>query len=294
MVFRVCLLCFDLRQGFTDSPLFNGTIQSVGPRYCPSIETKLNTFAYRTSHHLFLEPEGETTTEFYLNGFSSSLPWDVQLTGLRLIEGFENVRIFRPGYAIEYDYFPPTQLYHTLETKLIQGLYFAGQINGTTGYEEAAAQGLTREQIAEKVKKLLLDASLVKDPTVTVSLSNLHYSMMGEVAKPGQYAIDEEKVTILDAISKAGDLTIQGRRQDVMVLRQENGHQKIYKIDLCSGKDIFNSPAYYLQQNDVVYVTPNDTKKRSSTLNGNTVQSTGFWMSISSLIVTILTFLKVN
>ena len=130
-----------LRQGFTDSPLFNGTIQSVGPRYCPSIETKLNTFADRTSHHLFLEPEGETTTEFYLNGFSSSLPWDVQLTGLRLIEGFENVRIFRPGYAIEYDYFPPTQLYHTLETKLIQGLYFAGQINGTTGYEEAAVQG---------------------------------------------------------------------------------------------------------------------------------------------------------
>ena len=154
--------------------------------------------------------------------------------------------------------------------------------------------GLTREEIAEKVKKSLVDASLVKDPTVTVGLSNLHYSMMGEVAKPGQYAIEEEKVTILDAISKAGDLTIQGKRNDVMVLRQENGHQKIYKINLCSGRDIFNSPAYYLQQNDVVYVTPNDTKKRSSTLNGNTVQSTGFWMSISSLIVTILTFLKVN
>lgn len=131
-----------LRQGFDDSPLFNGTIQSIGPRYCPSIETKLDTFADKTSHHLFLEPEGETTTEFYLNGFSSSLPWDIQLRALRLIEGFEQVRIFRPGYAIEYDYFPPTQLYHTLETKLIQGLYFAGQINGTTGYEEAAAQGL--------------------------------------------------------------------------------------------------------------------------------------------------------
>lgn len=154
--------------------------------------------------------------------------------------------------------------------------------------------GLTREEIAEKVKKSLVDASLVKDPTITVGLSNLHYSMMGEVAKPGQYAIEEEKVTILDAISKAGDLTIQGKRNDVMVLRQENGHQKIYKINLCSGRDIFNSPAYYLQQNDVVYVTPNDTKKRSSTLNGNTVQSTGFWISISSLIVTILTFLKVN
>lgn len=131
-----------LRTGFEDSPLFNGTIHSIGPRYCPSIETKLDTFADKTSHHLFLEPEGESTTEFYLNGFSSSLPWDIQLKGLRLIEGFENVRIFRPGYAIEYDFFPPTQLYHTLETKLVRGLYFAGQINGTTGYEEAAAQGL--------------------------------------------------------------------------------------------------------------------------------------------------------
>ena len=154
--------------------------------------------------------------------------------------------------------------------------------------------GLTREEIAEKVKKSLVDASLVKDPTVTVSLSNLHYSMMGEVAKPGQYAIEEEKVTILDAISKAGDLTIQGKRNDVMVLRQENGHQKIYKINLCSGRDIFSSPAYYLKQNDVVYVTHNYTKKRSSTLNGKTVQSTGFLMSSRALIVTILSFLKVN
>lgn len=149
LIHRPCYMAYTnekvhdaLREGFVDSPLFNGTIQSVGPRYCPSIETKLNTFADKTSHHLFLEPEGETTTEFYLNGFSSSLPWEVQLRGLRLIEGFENVRIFRPGYAIEYDYFPPTQLFHTLETKMIKGLYFAGQINGTTGYEEAAAQGL--------------------------------------------------------------------------------------------------------------------------------------------------------
>lgn len=149
LIHRPCYMAYTnekvhdaLREGFEDSPLFNGTIQSVGPRYCPSIETKLNTFADKTSHHLFLEPEGETTTEFYLNGFSSSLPWEVQLRGLRLIEGFENVRIFRPGYAIEYDYFPPTQLFHTLETKMIKGLYFAGQINGTTGYEEAAAQGL--------------------------------------------------------------------------------------------------------------------------------------------------------
>lgn len=131
-----------LRKGFGDSPLFNGTIQSIGPRYCPSIETKLDTFADRDSHHLFLEPEGETTTEYYLNGFSSSLPWNIQWEALRKVRGFEQVKIFRPGYAIEYDFFQPTQLYPTLETKNIFGLYFAGQINGTTGYEEAAAQGL--------------------------------------------------------------------------------------------------------------------------------------------------------
>lgn len=131
-----------LKTGFESSPLFDGTIQSIGPRYCPSIETKLITFAEKDQHHLFLEPEGEDTVEYYLNGFSSSLPWDVQLKALRKIEGFENVCIFRPGYAIEYDYFDPTQLKHTLETKLIQNLYFAGQINGTTGYEEAGAQGL--------------------------------------------------------------------------------------------------------------------------------------------------------
>lgn len=129
---------------------------------------------------------------------------------------------------------------------------------------------------------------------VTVGLSNLHYSVMGEVNYPGQFAIEDEKVTILDAISNAGDLTITGVRDDVMVLRQENGHQKIYKINLCSGKDVFSSPVYYLQQNDVVYVSPNDTKKRTSTVNGNTIQSTGFWLSVSSLAVAILTFLKVN
>lgn len=131
-----------LREGFDDSPLFNGTIRGVGPRYCPSIEDKLRTFADKDQHQLFLEPEGWSTTEYYLNGFSSSLPWQIQIEALRHIKGLENVHVFRPGYAIEYDYFPPTQLYHTLETKLIAGLYFAGQINGTTGYEEAAAQGM--------------------------------------------------------------------------------------------------------------------------------------------------------
>ena len=131
-----------LRTGFDRSPLFNGTIHGIGPRYCPSIEDKLRTFADKEQHQLFLEPEGRSTHEYYLNGFSSSLPWEVQWEALHKIEGLENLHIFRPGYAIEYDYFPPTQLHHSLETKLVSGLYFAGQVNGTTGYEEAAAQGL--------------------------------------------------------------------------------------------------------------------------------------------------------
>src|SRR5690554_1213697 len=131
-----------LREGFDRSPMFNGQIKSVGPRYCPSIEDKINRFADKERHQLFVEPEGWDTIEFYINGFSTSLPEEVQYKALKSVVGFENVKFFRPGYAIEYDYFPPTQLKHTLETKLVEGLFFAGQINGTTGYEEAAAQGL--------------------------------------------------------------------------------------------------------------------------------------------------------
>ncbi len=131
-----------LRSGFDRSPLFNGAIQSSGPRYCPSIEDKINRFADKNSHQLFIEPEGWNTVEMYINGFSTSLPEEVQIQALRQVSGFEQVRFFRPGYAVEYDYFPPTQLKHSLETKPVDGLYFAGQINGTTGYEEAACQGL--------------------------------------------------------------------------------------------------------------------------------------------------------
>ena len=131
-----------LREGFDRSPMFNGRIKSIGPRYCPSIEDKINRFADKDRHQLFVEPEGWNTVEVYVNGFSTSLPEDIQFKALRAVEGFEKVKFFRPGYAIEYDYFPPTQLKHTLETKLIEGLYFAGQINGTTGYEEAASQGI--------------------------------------------------------------------------------------------------------------------------------------------------------
>jgi len=132
----------ELEKGFEQSPMFDGTIQSIGPRYCPSIETKIVTFSEKEKHQLFLEPEGLSTIEYYLNGFSSSLPWEVQYQAMLKIDGLKDVKIFRPGYAIEYDYYPPTQLYHTLETKMIKNLYFAGQVNGTTGYEEAAAQGI--------------------------------------------------------------------------------------------------------------------------------------------------------
>jgi tRNA uridine 5-carboxymethylaminomethyl modification enzyme len=131
-----------LEKGFKDSPLYLGIIKGIGPRYCPSIEDKIVTFHEKDNHQLFIEPEGENTVEYYLNGFSSSLPWEIQYAAMKKIKGLENVRIFRPGYAIEYDYFPPTQLNLNLETKLLKNLFFAGQINGTTGYEEAAAQGL--------------------------------------------------------------------------------------------------------------------------------------------------------
>ena len=152
-----------LKEGFDRSPMFNGAIDSTGPRYCPSVEEKINRFAHKNRHQIFVEPEGWETVEVYVNGFSTSLPEEVQARALRLIPGFENAKIFRPGYAIEYDYFPPTQLFHSLETRLVDGLYFAGQINGTTGYEEAACQGLmagiNAARSIDELEAVILDRS---------------------------------------------------------------------------------------------------------------------------------------
>ena len=219
-----------LRSGFDQSPLFNGTIRGIGPRYCPSIEDKLRTFADKEQHQLFLEPEGRTTNEYYLNGFSSSLPWDVQWKALHKIKGFEDLHIFRPGYAIEYDFFPPTQLHHSLETKLVSGLYFAGQVNGTTGYEEAAAQGL-------------------------MAGINAHRALAGE--EPVVLKRDEAYIGVLidDLVTKGVDEPYRmftSRAEYRILLRQDNADIRLtplgYKIGLISQKRY----DYFVKKNTLV------------------------------------------
>lgn len=194
-----------LRKGLPDSPLYNGQIKSIGPRYCPSIETKIITFADKGQHQLFLEPEGVDSYEYYVNGFSSSLPWQVQLAALKTVKGLENVVMYRPGYAIEYDFFDPTQLHHTLETKLIKNLFFAGQINGTTGYEEAAGQGL-------------------------VAGVNAHIAVHG--GSPFTLARDESYIGVLidDLVNKGVDEPYRmftSRAEYRILLRQDNADERL-------------------------------------------------------------------
>ena len=235
-----CWICYTntavhdvLRSGFADSPLYNGQIQSIGPRYCPSIETKLHTFPDRDEHMLFLEPEGENTNEMYLNGFSSSLPMDIQLSALRQIPAFRNLEIYRPGYAIEYDYFDPTQLTHSLESKVVKNLFMAGQVNGTTGYEEAAGQGIIAGINAAINCSIAQPSSSVGGDSVATLNNGLPFTLQRNEAYIG--------VLIDDLVTKGVDEPYRmftSRAEYRILLRQDDADMRLtersYQLGLAS------------------------------------------------------------
>ena len=238
----------ELRKGLPESPLYNGQIHSIGPRYCPSIETKIITFADKDAHQLFLEPEGVDSNEYYVNGFSSSLPWQVQLNAMKTVPGLENVVMYRPGYAIEYDFFDPTQLHHTLETKHIKNLFFAGQINGTTGYEEAAGQGI-------------------------IAGINAHQNIIG--AAPFTLARDESYIGVLidDLVNKGVDEPYRmftSRAEYRILLRQDNADERLtekaYQIGLA---DSTRYRLFTSKQEQVQHLQQflQDTKVRTEDVN---------------------------
>jgi tRNA uridine 5-carboxymethylaminomethyl modification enzyme len=244
-----------LRKGFKYSPMFNGRIQGVGPRYCPSIEDKIERFAGKDSHQLFVEPEGWTTEEYYLNGFSSSLPDYIQYEALRQIEGFENAKIYRPGYAIEYDYFPPEQLHHSLETRLVHGLYFAGQINGTTGYEEAACQGMMagiNASLALQDKQSLVLSrteayiGVLIDDLITKGVDE-PYRMFTSRAEYRILLRQDNADTRLTELSYRLGLAKEGRYQKYLVKRQKVENIKSFLNETYAYPDEING---LLEQND--------------------------------------------